>query len=384
MSELLARYSEAVMPTFKTPARVFARGEGVYLWDTDGNRYTDLLSGIAVNSLGHAHPRVLETLASQAATLGHISNLFASEPQIRLAERLAAYAGGGKVFFCNSGSEANEAAFKLTRLTGRTHIVATEGSFHGRTTGALAITGTPAYRQPFEPLAGDITFVSHGDERALHEAVTDQTAAVVIEPIQGENGVRTAPEGYLRAAREITAEHGALLWIDEVQTGIGRCGEVLYHRSHGIQADLITVAKGLSAGFPAGACIATGRAASLFTPGSHGTTFGGNPLATAVGNTVLDVLEEGLLDQVRATSQWLVSQLQAIAAPISEVRGAGLLLGVVLEDEVAPQVVSAALADGWIINAPRPDVVRLAPPLIITPEQLAPFVDALPGWLHHA
>lgn len=381
-AELLDRYQEAMMNAFGTPRRVFVRGEGVYLWDADGRRYTDLLAGIAVNSLGHAHPAVVGAVTAQLGQLGHISNLFASEPQIRLAERLAAAAGGGRVFFTNSGTEANEAAFKLTRLMGRTRIVAMEGSFHGRTMGSLAITHTPRYREPFEPLPGEVTFVPYGDGAALASAMDDSVAAVVLEPIQGESGVVPAPDGYLAAARELTSRHGALLWIDEVQTGVGRAGELLLSRARGITADVITVAKGLGAGFPIGACIATGQAAGLLSPGAHGTTFGGNPVAAAVGNVVLDVLEEGVLEDVRRVGDWLAAEVAGLGHPgIREIRGAGLLRGIVLTREVASRVVDLALGDGWVLNAPRPDVLRIAPPLIITKGQLAPFVAALPGWL---
>jgi aminotransferase, acetylornithine/succinylornithine family len=381
-AELLDRYQEAMMNAFGTPRRVFVRGEGVYLWDADGRRYTDLLAGIAVNSLGHAHPAVVGAVTAQLGQLGHISNLFASEPQIRLAERLAAAAGGGRVFFTNSGTEANEAAFKLTRLMGRTRIVAMEGSFHGRTMGSLAITHTPRYREPFEPLPGEVTFVPYGDGAALASAMDDSVAAVVLEPIQGESGVNPAPDGYLAAARELTSRHGALLWIDEVQTGVGRAGELLLSRARGITADVITVAKGLGAGFPIGACIATGQAAGLLSPGAHGTTFGGNPVAAAVGNAVLDVLEEGVLEDVRRVGDWLAAEVAGLGHPgIREIRGAGLLRGIVLTREVASRVADLALGDGWVLNAPRPDVLRIAPPLIVTKGQLAPFVAALPGWL---
>ena len=381
-TELGVRYGAVMMNAFGAPRRVFARGEGIHLWDVDGNRYTDLLAGIAVNALGHAHPAVVEAVTGQLNTLGHISNFFASEPQIRLAERLSEAAGGGRVFLANSGAEANEAAFKLTRLTGRGRVVAMEGSFHGRTMGALAVTHTEKYRKPFEPLPGEVTFVPFGDAGALDAAVDETVAAVVVEPVQGESGVIPAPEGYLAAAREITARTGTLLWIDEVQTGIGRCGELLLSRSQGVTADLVTVAKGLGNGFPVGACIATGGAADLLTPGGHGSTFGGNPVAAAAGNAVLDVLGSGLLENVRRVGDWFASEVTGLEHPeITGVRGAGLLRGIVLNRDVAPRVVELALSEGWVLNAPRPDVLRIAPPLIITEDDLRPFVTALPGWL---
>ncbi|HMR47937.1 MAG TPA: acetylornithine transaminase [Arachnia sp.] len=380
---LTDRYSEVMVNTFGPPKRVFKRGEGVHLIDADGNSYTDLLSGLAVNALGHNHAGVTAAITAQLAHLGHVSNFFASEPQVRLAERLAAAVDApARVFFTNSGTEANEAAFKLTRLTGRTKIVAMEGAFHGRTMGALAITYTQKYREPFEPLPGEVTFVPYGDVEALRAAVDETTAAVVLEPIQGENGVVPAPDGFLVAAREIATAAGALLWIDEVQTGMGRCGELLLHRAAGITADLITLAKGLGNGFPIGACLAVGPAADLLQPGQHGTTFGGNPVAAAAGNAVLDALEGGVLDNARQTGAWLRARLEGLGHPaVVEVRGAGLLLGVVLNADIAAQVADAALEAGWIINAPRPNVLRLAPPLISVPADLEGFLDLLPALL---
>ena len=383
-ADLQARYGAVMMNAFGPPKRIFERGEGVHLYDADGGRYLDLLSGLAVNGLGHNHPGVTAAITRQLGHLGHVSNFFASEQQIRLAERLAAFTGAPetRVFFTNSGTEANEAAFKLTRLTGRTRLVAMEGSFHGRTMGALALTHNPKYREPFEPLPGEVTFVPFGDVAALRDAVDDTTAAVVVETIQGENGVVPAPDGFLAAAREITTAAGALLWIDEVQTGLGRCGEYLAHRAEGVVADLVTLAKGLGNGFPVGACLATGPAASLLRPGQHGTTFGGNPVAAAAGHAVLDALEGGVLDNARTTGRWLADAMRELGHPlISGVRGRGLLLGVVLTDEVAARVADDALDAGFIINAPRPNVLRVAPPLISTPGELQPFVDALPGLL---
>ena len=381
------RYAAVMMNAFGAPLRVFERGEGVHLWDADGNRYTDLLSGLAVNALGHGHPAVTAAITAQLGQLGHVSNFFASEQQVRLAERLAAFTGAERtrVFFTNSGTEANEAAFKITRLTGRTRIVAMDGAFHGRTMGALAITASEKYRAPFEPLPGDVTFVPYGDVDALRDAVDDTVAAVVVEPVQGENGVVPAPEGFLRAARELTAAAGALLWIDEVQTGMGRCGEYLAHAADGVVADLVTLAKGLGNGFPVGACLASGPAADLIQPGLHGTTFGGNPVAAAAGNAVLDVLETGALDNAREIGAWLADRLRGLNHPrIAGVRGRGMLLGVVLTDDVAPAVAAAALDEGWVINAPRPSVLRIAPPLIATRDDLQGFLDALPALLDRA
>lgn len=381
---MLGRYSSALMNTFGTPPRVLARGEGVHVWDVDGKQYLDLLGGIAVNALGHCHPRLVQAICEQAATLMHVSNLFTSVPQIELAERLDALAGGGlpaRTFLANSGSEANEAALKVTRLTGRTKVVAMEGSFHGRTLGALSLTSTEKYRAPFEPLGGPVVWVPFGDAEALRAAVDAETAAVVMEPVQGENGVIEAPAGYLQLARELCDEHGALLWFDEVQTGVGRTGAWLASAAEGVQGDLITLAKGLGGGFPVGACIAVGPAAELMKPGQHGTTFGGNPLASRAALTVLDVISsDGLLEHATQTGAWLSAAIEGLGLPqIDHVRGRGLLLGVVLTSDTSAEVAARALEAGFIINAPRPNVLRLAPPLIITAEELQPFVDALPG-----
>ncbi|MGJ3509288.1 acetylornithine transaminase [Enemella sp. A6] len=390
--EFTDRYEEAMMKTFARPPRILARGQGARVWDVDGNEYLDLLAGIAVNSLGHAHPFVTAAISEQLATLGHISNLFASPAQIALGEKLDALVTandperGARVFFTNSGTEANEAAFKVTRRTGRTRIVAMEGSFHGRTMGALAVTANPSYRQPFEPLPGEVTFVPYGDLDALRAAVDETVAAVVIEPIQGENGVVTLPEGYLVQARELTTAHGALLWLDEIQTGIGRCGHWLASEPTGVTADLVTVAKGLGAGFPIGACVATGATAELLTAGHHGTTFGGNPAAAIAGLSVLSVIErEGLLERTRELGDNLAAAITALEHPlIDHVRGAGLLRGVVLTEQIGPKVVTAALEAGYILNAPRPGVLRLAPPLIIEQADLDRFVHDLPTILESA
>ena len=391
-AELTARYGHALMNTFGPPKRVFVRGEGVYLWDADGNRYLDLLAGLAVNALGHAHPQVLGAISAQLSTLGHVSNFFATPTQIALAERLAGFTTvndpgrEARVFFTNSGTEANEAGFKITRRTGRTKLIAMEGAFHGRSLGALALTSNPAYREPFEPLPGVVEFVPYGDADALAAALDDTVAAVVVEPIQGENGVVEPPSGYLARVRELTSAVGALLWIDEVQTGIGRCGAWLASSESGVTADIATFAKGLGNGFPVGACVATGEAASLLGPGSHGTTFGGNPVATAAGLAVLNIIErDGLLDRVTTAGERLASGVMALGHPqVVTVRGRGLLRGLVLNDPIAPAVADAALAAGFVINAPRPNVLRLAPPLVITDADLDRFVAALPGLLDGA
>ncbi|MDR0837294.1 MAG: acetylornithine transaminase [Propionibacteriaceae bacterium] len=411
MSEIMMeRYAGALMHTFN-PAKVFVKGQGTQLYDSVGRSYTDFLSGLAVSALGHCHPEVTEAVTKQLSKLDHISNLFASPTQIALAEQLVSLVaahhvpkapcgeltkGDGqvkpidsilpqsarvtaKVFFGNSGAEANEAAFKLTRLTGRTRIIAMEGSFHGRTLGSLAITSTPKYREPFEPLPGDVTFIPFGDVDALAAAVDESVAAVVLEPIQGENGVVVPSAGYLAAAREITEAHGALLWVDEIQTGLGRCGEWLVSISEGVLPDIVTVAKGLGNGFPIGACIATGHVAEFFTPGAHGTTFGGNPVAAAAGLAVLNVLSrDGLIIKANELGARLERKVLALDNPlITGVRGRGLLRGIVLAEPVAVKTYQALLASGWIVNAPRESVIRVAPPLIVTPDEIDEFAAAL-------
>ncbi len=385
---VLADYQQSVMNTFGPPKRVFVRGEGCFVWDADGRRHLDLLSGLAVNALGHAHPTVLSAITGQIATLGHVSNFFATPAQVSLAERLTALVDPGReheprVFFTNSGTEANEAAFKITRMTGRTKIISTEGAFHGRSLGALAVTHNPKYREPFAPLPGDVVFVPYGDPDALSAAVDEQTAAVVLEPIQGENGVVLPPADYLARARQICDRHGALLWIDEVQTGMGRTGDWLVHVAQGVRADVVTLAKGLGNGFPIGACVALGRAAGLLGPGSHGSTFGGNPVAAIAGLAVLAVIErDGLLANARARGQQLQDGVLALDHDlVVGVRGRGLLQAVLLSEPVAGAVADAALDAGFIINAPKPDVLRLAPPLIISAEQLDSFLSVLPELL---
>ncbi|MFI8997930.1 acetylornithine transaminase [Streptomyces sp. NPDC053542] len=385
---LTERWQGAMMDNFGTPRVPLVRGEGAKVWDADGNEYLDFLGGIAVNALGHAHPAVVRAVSDQVATLGHVSNFFVTEPTVALAERLLRIAGGrpGRVYFSNSGAEANEAAFKIGRLTGRTHIVSTVGGFHGRTMGSLALTGQPAKQDPFRPLPGDVTYVPYGDTEALRAAVTDETAFVILEPLQGENGVIVPPAGYLQAAREITHATGTLLVLDEIQTGIGRTGHWLEAQAQGVEADIVTLAKGLGGGLPIGATLAYGKAAELLTPGAHGSTFSGNPVVCAAALAVLDTIEaDGLLDHVKRAGERLRDGIGALEHPlVGSVRGAGLLLGIVLTGPHAPKVQQAAQDAGLLVNACVPDVVRLAPPLIVSDAEVEVFLQKLPGVLDAA
>jgi acetylornithine/N-succinyldiaminopimelate aminotransferase len=386
---LQQRWQAVMMDNYGTPPVALVSGDGAVVTDADGRSYVDLLGGIAVNLLGHRHPAIIEAVTAQLNTLGHTSNLYATEPGIALAEGLVAHLGAdaqARVFFCNSGTEANEVAFTISRLTGRTQLVAADGSFHGRTMGSLALTGQPAKQAPFAPLPGDVTHVPYGDADALAAAVTDETAAVFLEPIMGEGGVVTPPPDYLVAARDITTRHGALLVLDEVQTGVGRTGTFYAHQRDGITPDLVTLAKGLGGGLPIGACLAIGDAAALLTPGLHGSTFGGNPVCTAAALAVLKVLaDDDLISRADVLGKSLTHRIEAIGHPlVDHVRGQGLLRGVVLTAPLGKAVESAARDAGFLVNAAVPDVIRLAPPLVVTDAQLDAFVTALPSVLDTA
>ena len=378
------RWQAVMQDNYGTPPIALVRGDGAWLWDDAGRRYLDLLGGIAVNALGHAHPALLSAVSRQLGTLGHTSNLAITEPALRLSERLAAIAdpdGGARVFLCNSGAEANEAAFKLARLTGRTRMVAAANGFHGRTMGALALTGQPAKADPFRPLPGEVEFVPYGDPEALAAAVDARTAAVILEPVQGEAGVVVPPAGYLAVARRIARDSGALLILDEVQTGIGRTGHWLAHQApgnEGVRPDLITLAKGLGGGLPIGAMIRLeGPGVPAFAPGSHGSTFGGNPISAAAALAVLDTIEaDGLLANAAQRGEQFRSGLSGQDG-VREVRGAGLLLGIVLHEPVAKDVEAAARADGVLVNAAAPDVLRLAPPLTLTAQEAQGGINVL-------
>ncbi len=383
------RWEAVMMDNYGTPPVVLASGDGVVLTDVDGKNYLDLLGGIAVNILGHRHPAIIEAVTQQMSTLGHTSNLYATEPSVALAEDLVALLAAdsaARVFFCNSGTEANELAFKLSRLTGHTKLVAAEGAFHGRTMGSLALTGQPSKQAPFAPLPGDVTHVPYGDTDALAAAVDDHTAAVFLEPIMGEGGVVVPPEGYLVAARDITARHGALLVLDEVQTGMGRTGTFFAHQHDGVIPDVVTLAKGLGGGLPIGAVLAVGPAAELLTPGLHGSTFGGNPICTAAARAVLRVLaDDHLVRHAEALGKTLRHGIEELGHPlIDHVRGRGLLCGVALSAPRAKEAEVAARDAGFLINAAAPDVLRLAPPLIVTEAQIDGFLAALPGILDEA
>ena len=397
---LQKRFAAALMPNYGVPPLAISRGQGCRVWDADGNQYLDLIAGIAVSSLGHAHPAIVEAVSRQVAEVAHTSNLFLHEREVELAERLLTLLcrpGGttphappvredGRVFFANSGTEANEAAIKLVRRIagpGRPVIVAADRSFHGRTMGALALTGKESIRAPFGPFGLTVRFVPYGDAAALSAAVGADVAAVFLEPGLGESGVVPAPEGYLRAAREACDQAGALLVLDEIQSAIGRTGAWFAHQAAGVRPDVLTLAKGLGGGLPIGACIGLGAAGAGFAKGDHGSTFGGNPVACAAALAVLEVIErDGLLAHVNAVGEHLAVGLGQVSHPlVSGVRGLGLWRAVVLTAEVAPDVEAASRRAGFLVNAVQPDAIRLAPPLILSAAQADEFIAALPGIL---
>src|SRR5215467_11819976 len=413
--QLQKRFGAALMPTYGVPPVALVRGEGCRVWDADGREYTDLIAGIAVSALGHAHPAIAEAVARQVSAIAHTSNLFLHEPEITLAERLLALLGAdGRVFFTNSGTEANEAAVKLVRRCqgpARPVIVAAENGFHGRSMGSLALTGKTAIRQPFGPFGVEVTFVPYGDAAALWAAVGPECAAVFLEPCQGEAGVVPPPAGYLRAAREACDAAGALLVIDEIQSGIGRTGTWFAHQSAGAPAttsrgpqasggsggslprtssavlpDVLTLAKGLGGGLPIGACIGLGAARTALGKGDHGSTFGGNPVACAAALAVLDTIEsQGLLGHAAAVGDRLATGLAATSHPLLRgVRGRGLWLAALLAGPAAGAVEAASRDAGFLVNAVQPDAIRLAPPLILGFAHADAFVAALPAILDQA
>jgi acetylornithine/N-succinyldiaminopimelate aminotransferase len=388
--QLQARFAAALMPTYGIPPVALVRGDGCLVWDADGHEYTDLIAGIAVSALGHAHPAITAAVTRQVNAIAHTSNLFLHEPEIALAERLLALLGtDGRVFFTNSGTEANEAALKLARRCqgpARPQIVAAENGFHGRTMGSLALTGKGALRQPFGPFGVEVTFVPYGDAAALRAAVGPRCAAVFLEPCQGEAGVVPAPAGYLRAAREACDAAGALLVIDEIQSGIGRTGAWFAHQAEPVVPDVLTLAKGLGGGLPIGACVGLGAAGTALRKGDHGSTFGGNPVACATALAVLSTIaSDGLLAHAAAVGETLATGLAGIRHPLLRgVRGRGLWLAVLLAAPAAGAVEAACRDAGFLVNALPPDIIRLAPPLILSDAQAGAFAAALPKILDQA
>jgi acetylornithine aminotransferase len=383
---LQQRWDDVMMPTYGTPPLALDRGDGVRVWDVDGNEYLDFVAGIATSSLGHAHPAVVGAVSAQVARLAHSSNLAVHEPGVQLAERLLELAGvDGRVFFANSGAEANECAIKLARLhgrpSGRVEIVAAHRSFHGRTLGALSVTGNPAKREPFEPLPGPVTFVDYGDAAAMRDAITEHTAAVIIEPALGEGGVVPAPPGYLATIRDACDTTGTLMIVDEVQSGVGRTGHWFASIAEGVRPDVITLAKGLGGGLPIGACIGLGDAGQVFKAGEHGSTFGGNPVSCAAALAVLTTIaDEHLLDSVKRVGAHLDHALSAVDSPlVAGTRGVGLWRALVLTGDHAAAIEVAARHRGLLVNAVNPDVVRLAPPLILTEADVDVALPRLAG-----
>lgn len=381
MTDALTQWNQVLMNNYGTPPIELVSGKGATVQDSQGRVHIDMLAGIAVNALGHAHPAIIEAVSHQLSQLGHVSNLFATRPVVQLAETLKERVGddSARVFFCNSGGEANEAAFKLARLTGRSRVLAAVDGFHGRTMGSLALTGQPDKRKPFEPLPTGVEFYPYGDIDYLTKLVEvnpADVAAIFLEPIQGETGVIPAPEGFLRAVRELCDTHGILFVADEVQTGVGRTGDFFAFQHDGVLPDVVTMAKGLGGGIPIGATIARGKAAELFTPGSHGTTFGGNPVACAAANAVLSIVDDAFCGQVARKGEFFAEKLRAIDG-VTEVRGRGLMLGVVLEHDVAKQAVARGFDHGLILNAPAGNVIRLTPPLVISDDEMNAAVEKL-------
>jgi acetylornithine aminotransferase len=371
------RWSKSVQNNYGRPALTLVKGKGIVVTDADGKSYLDFLGGIATNILGHAHPSIVSAVTKQVATLSHVSNFYAHPKAIELAEKLTAMTGdkSAKVFFCQSGAEANEAALKLSRRTGKVRIVAAQGAFHGRTMGALSLTGQPSKREPFLPLIKGVKHVPFGDIEAMRKAVSRKTAMVIIEPIMGEAGVIVPPADYLQQLRQLCDKNGSLLVIDAVQTGMGRTGDWFGYEYSGITPDVITLAKGLGGGLPLGAMIAIGKAAELFQPGDHGSTFGGNPVTTAAGLAAIQFIEsKGILRKVEMQGAHLIQEL-ALIPGVKEVRGAGLLLGIELEKLKASDVSDAMRDAGVLVNAANATTIRIAPALIVSDAQITKFIS---------
>jgi acetylornithine/N-succinyldiaminopimelate aminotransferase len=373
---MIKRWNNSLQNNYGAPAIALVKGKGIVVSDADGNQYLDFLGGIATNILGHAHPAIVKAVTKQVATLSHVSNFYIHPNAVELAEKLAAMTGdkSARVFFCQSGAEANEAALKLSRRTGKVRIVAAQGAFHGRTMGALSMTGQPSKREPFLPLVKGVKHVPYGDIEAMRKAVTKKTAMVIIEPIMGEAGVIVPPADYLVQLRALCDAKGALLVIDAVQTGMGRTGDWFGYEYSGITPDVITLAKGLGGGLPLGAMIALGKAAELFQPGDHGSTFGGNPVTTAAGLAAIKFIEsQKILKKVEAQGNYLIQEL-ALIPGVAEVRGAGLLLGIELETLKAADIATAMREAGILVNAANATTIRIAPALIVTDAQIKKFV----------
>ena len=374
---MLNRWSSVVQNNYGTPSIALVKGKGIVVTDADGKQYLDFLGGIATSILGHAHPAIVKAVTKQVSTLSHVSNFYAHPNAIELAEKLTSMTGdkNAKVFFCQSGAEANEAAFKLSRRTGRVRAVAAQGAFHGRTMGALSLTGQPSKREPFLPLIKGVKHVPFGDIESMRRAVTKKTAMVIIEPMMGEAGVIVPPADYLQQIRQLCDEKGALLVIDAVQTGIGRTGDWFGYEYAGITPDVITLAKGLGGGLPLGAMIALGKAAELFQPGDHGSTFGGNPVTTAAGLAAIKFIEtQKLLKKVEEKGSYLIQEL-ALIPGVKEVRGAGLLIGIEFESLNSSDVANSLRATGVLVNAANPTTIRIAPALIVTDAQIEKFIS---------
>ncbi|CAB4566065.1 MAG: acetylornithine transaminase [Actinobacteria bacterium] len=379
------RWTNSIQNNYGTPSITLVKGKGLVVKDIEGNTYLDFLAGIATNILGHSHPSVVSAVSKQVRTLNHVSNFYSHPNAVALAEKLASFTGtkGAKVFFCQSGAEANEAAIKLSRKTGRSHIVATQGSFHGRTMGALSLTGQPSKREPFLPLLKNIKHVPFGDIEAMRRCISKKTAMVIVEPIMGEAGVIVPPDDYLQQLRELCDKSGALLVIDAVQTGMGRTGDWFGYEYSGITPDVITLAKGLGGGLPLGAMIALGRSADLFEPGEHGSTFGGNPITTAAALAVIKTIEsKKLLKKVRGQGRLLIQEL-ALIPGVQQVRGAGLLIGIELESGNAREISKKLLERGVLVNPANDTVIRIAPALIVSDAQINKFITIFREVLVH-
>ncbi|MEY3009059.1 MAG: hypothetical protein RL464_724 [Actinomycetota bacterium] len=374
----VTRWETLMQANYGTPHISLTRGKGIEVWDVDGKKYLDLLGGIATNLLGHSHPKVVSAITKQSRELTHVSNFYSHNPGLNLAEKLIEMTGdeSARVFFCNSGAEANEAALKLSRLTGRKRVVATRGAFHGRTMGALSLTGQPAKKDPFKPLIQRVAHVEFGDAKALAKKVNRKTAMVIIEPIMGEAGVVVPPAGYLKAAREICNRTGALLVLDCVQTGMGRTGNWFGFEHEGIAPDVITVAKGLGGGLPLGAMIALGNAANLFQAGMHGTTFGGNPIACAAANVVIDEIEAKGYLALNTTKGALIRNLISPINGVVGCRGRGLLIGIQVQENKAKEIANRLAQMGFLVNAASDEVIRLAPAYVISEKQILKFAGA--------